>query len=77
MSPVPVMLLRSVVLLVVFTISFMSCFQIMPVRPIFVIIPVMVITVVPIVDPNLDAALLRSRVGHDCRWRSNGRGQEQ
>ena len=77
MPPIPVVPLRPVVLPVVFNISPVPFYQVTPVGAIFVVVPIMIITVVPIVDANLHAAVLRSGAGHDCGWRSNGCGQEQ
>ena len=73
MPPIPIVPLRSVMLPVVLNISPVPFYQVTPVRAVFVVIPVMVITVVPIVDSHLH---LRSGAGHDCGWRSNGRSQE-
>ncbi len=49
------------------------CFQVVPAGAVFVIGPVMIITVVPIVDSDADAGVLRSGVGHDWGWCSHGR----
>ena len=76
MAPIPVVPLHPVVLPLVYTISPVLFSQVTPVGAVFVVVPVMVITVVPIVDSDLDAAVLRSGVGHDCGWRSNGSSQE-
>ena len=75
-APIPVVPLRSVVLLVVLTITPVLCCEVTPIGAVFVVVPVMVITVVPIVDSVLDAAVLRSGDGHDCGWRSNGSSQD-
>jgi hypothetical protein len=74
--PIPVVPLRSVMLPVILHISPVPFYQVTPVGAVFVVIPVMVITVVPIVDAHLHAGVLRSGAGHDCGWRSNGRSQE-
>jgi hypothetical protein len=50
-------------------------FQVTPVGAVFVVGPVMIITVVQILDSELDAGVLRSGVGHDCGWCSDGRRQ--
>jgi hypothetical protein len=52
------------------------CFQATPVGAVFVVGPVMIITMVPIVDSEPDAGVLWSGVGHDCCWSSNGRRRE-
>ena len=75
-APIPVVLLHSIVLPVVLTITPVLFCQVTPVGAVFVVVPVVVITMVPIVDSHLDAAFLRSGVGHDCGWRSNGSSQE-
>jgi hypothetical protein len=59
-APIPVVPLDSVVLPVVLAITPVLCCQVTPVGAVFVVVPVMVITVVPIVDSDLDAAVLRS-----------------
>jgi len=75
--PIPVVPLRSVVLPVVLNIGPVSFCQVTPVGAIFVVVPVMVITVIPIVDSHLNGGFLRPGAGDDCSWRSNGRSQEQ
>ena len=76
MAPIPVVPLRSVVLPVVLTIPPVLCRQVAPVGAVLVVVPVVVIAVVPIIDSHLDAAFLRSGMGHDCGWCSNGSSQE-
>jgi hypothetical protein len=75
-APIPVVPLRSIVLPVVLTITPVLFYQVTPVGAVFVVVPVMVITVVPIVDSDLDVAVWRSGGGHDCGWRSNGSSQD-
>jgi len=75
-APIPVVPLHSVVLHLVLTIPPVSCRQVTPVGAVLVVVPVVVITVIPIVDSHLDAAFLRSGMGNDCGWRSNGSNQE-
>jgi hypothetical protein len=75
-APIPVVSLPSVVLPVVLPIAPVLCDQVSPVGAVFAVVPVVVITVVPIVDSDLNAAVLRSGVGHDCGWCSNGSSQE-
>jgi hypothetical protein len=74
--PIPVVPLLSVVLPVVLTIRPVLCRQVTPVGAVLVVVPVVVITVVPIIDSHLDAAFLRSGMGHDCGWCSNSSSQE-
>jgi hypothetical protein len=75
-APVPVVPLHSVVLPVVLTIAPVLCCQVTPVGVVFAIVPVMVIAVVSIVDPHLDAGLLRLGFGHNQGRCNNGSGQE-
>jgi len=49
--------------------------QITPVGAVFAVIPVVIITVVPIIDSNLDAGVLRSGGRNDCRWCGDSRSQ--
>ena len=76
MAPIPVVPLHSVVLPVVLTITPVLCYQVASVGAVFVVVPVMVITVVPIVDSDLNAAVLRFWMSDDCGWCSNGSSQE-
>jgi hypothetical protein len=48
-----------------------------PVGPVFFVIPVMVVLVVPIVDSDLNASVLRFGHCHDCCRRSKGSSQEE
>jgi hypothetical protein len=64
-APIPIVLLHSVVLPVVLTITPVLCCQVTPVGVVFVVVPVMVIAVVPIVDADLDAGLLSFGFGHN------------
>jgi uncharacterized YccA/Bax inhibitor family protein len=75
-APIPVVSLRSVVLPVVLTIPPVLCRQVTPVGAVFAVVPLVVITMVPIIDSDLDAAFLRSGVGHNSGWRSNSGSQE-
>jgi hypothetical protein len=72
-APIPVVPLHSVVLPVVLTIPPVLRRQITPVGAVLVVLPVVIITVVPIIDSHLDAAFLRPGASHDCGWCSNGR----
>jgi hypothetical protein len=64
-APIPVVSLHSVVLSVVRTISPVLCYQVTSVGVVFAVVPVMVITVVPIVDSDLHAGLLSFGFGHN------------
>jgi len=57
-APIPVVPLLSVVLPVVLTITPVLFRQVTPVGAVFGVVPVMVITVVPIADSDLDTGLL-------------------
>ena len=76
-APIPIVPLHSVMLPVVLTITPVPFCQVTPVGAVFAVVPVMVIMVVPIVDSDLQGALLRGGVGHNYGRRSDGRGQEQ
>jgi hypothetical protein len=76
-APIPVVPLHSIVLPVVLAITPVLCYQVTSVGAVFVVVPVMVITVVPIVDSDLDATVLRSWVSDDGGWCSNGISQAQ
>ena len=69
-TPLPVASLVSGSLLVVRAIGPVSFHHIIPVRPIFMIVPVMIVAMARIIDPYLYACL-GLRCGHDCR-RENG-----
>ena len=72
-APVPVTILFSVVLRVVFTIGLVTCHEVTPVSVVFAVIPVVVVTVVAIIDAKLH--FLRPGSGHDYDWRGNGSSQ--
>jgi hypothetical protein len=65
-TPLPVVSLVSGSLLVVRAIGPVSFHHIRPVRPIFMIVPVMIVAMARIIDPYLYACL-GLRCGHDCR----------
>ena len=65
-TPLPVASLVSGSLLVVRAIGPVSFHHIRPVRPIFMIVPVMIVAMARIIDPYLYACL-GLRCGHDCR----------
>jgi len=64
-APIPVVLLHSIALPVIHTITPMLFYQVAPVGLVFAAVPVMVITVVPIVDSDLHAGLLSFGFGHN------------
>ena len=47
----------------------------MPPGAVFVVIPIVVVLVIPIIDSNPNARLLRYRDGHNCHWRRKCGGQ--
>jgi hypothetical protein len=65
-TPLPVVSLVSGSLLVVRAIGPVSFHHIRPVRPIFMIVPIMIVAMARIIDPYL-YAFLGLRCGHDCR----------
>jgi hypothetical protein len=77
MPPIPVVPLRSIVLPMVFTIRSVLFRQVAPVGTVFVVIPVVVITMVAIVDAYLNSGFLRFGPGHDGNWGSNDRSQKK
>ena len=58
-APIPVLVLMFVALFLVHAIMLVPFCQISSVRMIFAVVPVMVVTVVAVVDPDLYAGLLR------------------
>jgi len=76
-TPTPVLPLSSGVLPVVRTIGSVLNHVITPVGAIFAVVPVVVVTVVPIVDTDLHAGFLRLWTSHGCRWRGKGSTQKQ
>ena len=77
MAPIPVVLLDAIVLSLVLTIVPVPRREVTPVGAIFTVIPIVIIPMVPIIDADLDAAVLRFRAGHDGGWRSQGGNQQQ
>jgi len=77
MAPVPIVPLNAIVLSLVLTISPMPCCEVTPVGAIFTIIPIMVVTMVPIIDADLDVAVLRFRAGHDGGPSQGGNQQQR
>jgi len=77
-APTPVFPLCSGVLPVVPTIGPALNHVITPVGAIFAVVPVVVVAVVPIVDPDdLHAGFLRLRAGHGYRWGGKSSAQKQ
>jgi hypothetical protein len=72
-APVPVTILFPVVLPVVFTIALVTFHEVTPVSVVFAVIPVVVVTVVAIIDAKLN--FLRPGSGHDYDWCGNGGSQ--
>ena len=77
MAPVPIVPLNTIVLSLVLTISPVPCCEVTPVGAIFTVIPIVIIPMVPIIDADLDVAVLRLRASHDGGWRSQGGNQRQ
>jgi hypothetical protein len=76
-SPSPVVPLKAVMLPVVFTVRPVLFPQVPPVRTVFAIVPIVVIAMVPVVDADLHAGVLRSGGGDHCGWCSNGARQDE
>ena len=76
-APLPVVPLSSGVLPVVLAIGSVLNHVITPVGAIFAVVPVVVVTVVPIEDPDLHSGFLRLRTGHGYRWCDKGSAQKQ
>ena len=75
MAPIPVMPLHPIVLPPVLTIAPVLCREVTPISAVFTVIPIVVITMSPIVDADLDVAVLRFGAGQDGGWRSQGSNQ--
>jgi hypothetical protein len=76
-APTPVVALSSGVLPVVRAIGPVLNHVITPVGAIFAVVPVVVVTAVPIIDPDLHPGFLRLRAGHGYRWYGKGSAQKQ
>ena len=76
-TPTPVLPLSSGVLPVVGTIGPVLRHVITPVGAIFAVVPVVVVTAIPIVDPDLHAGFLRLWASHAYRWCGKGSAQKQ
>jgi len=75
-APIPIVSLHSVVLPLVRAITPVPFHKVTSVGAVFAVVPVMVIAVVPIVDPHLDAGLLSFGSGPNKGRCSNGSSQE-
>lgn len=62
-APIPVVSLFSGMLAVVLAIGSVPLGQVTTVSAVFVIVPIVVVAVIPIVDSDLDAGVLRFRLG--------------
>jgi hypothetical protein len=77
MAPVPVIALLSAALPVVFAIVSMLIREIASIGAILAVVPIVIVLVIPIIDSDLDAGLLRRRAGHHNHWRGKGRSQDK
>jgi uncharacterized YccA/Bax inhibitor family protein len=75
-TPVPIVLLLPVVLSVVITIFSSLLREVTSVGVVFAIVPVVIVTVVPIVDSDLHA-FLRRGARQSYGWHSKSRSQDQ
>jgi len=76
-APAPELPLSSGVLPVVRTIGLALNHVITPVGAVFAVVPVVVVTVVPIIDTDLHAGFLRLWAGLGYRWCGKGSAQKQ
>ena len=77
MAPGPVIALLLAALLVVLPIVSVLLREIASIGAILAVIPIVIVLVIPIVDSDLDAGLLRRRTSHDKHWRGKGRSQDE
>jgi len=77
MAPGPVIALLSAALLVVLPIVSVLIREIASVGAILAVVPIVIVLVIPIVDSDLDAGLLRRWGGHNDHWRGKGRSQDE
>ena len=59
-APLPIVQLIPAALVVVCAVSSMVLYQVAPVGPILMVIPIMIVAMVAIIDSHLNAALLRT-----------------
>jgi hypothetical protein len=76
-APVPVILLLPAALLVVLPIVSVLIREIASIGAILAVVPIVIVLVIPIIDSDLDAGLLRRRAGHHNHWRGKGRSQDE
>jgi hypothetical protein len=80
-APSPVVSVRSGVGFLELKIGSMLCYQVAPVSPILAVIPVMIVTVVSIVVPDVVVVVasfvLISGLGHACRCREKSSSQKE
>jgi hypothetical protein len=69
--------LHAVVLSDVLTITPALFHEVTPVGSVFAVVPVVVVTVVPIIDSDLDAGLLSFGFNHNQGWCNDGSRQEE
>ena len=75
-APVPIMPLHSAVLPVVLTIAPVLIVEVTLVGAVFAVVPVMVVTVVPIADTDVHVRFLSLGTGHNYSWRGKSSSQE-
>jgi hypothetical protein len=76
-APIPVVFLHLVLLPVVLTITPAPFHQVTPIGAVFAVVPVVVVTVVPIIDADLDGGLLSFGFGHNQSGCNNGSRQKE
>jgi hypothetical protein len=76
-APRPVMPPHSVVLPAIVLIGPVPNHEVTSIGVVFAVVPVVVVTVVPIVDSDLHVRFLRLGAGHDQNWRGKGSSQEE
>lgn len=75
-APIPVVSLHSAVLSPVLAIAPMLFSQILPVSMVFAVVPVVVVTVVPIINSDLHARFLWPWAGDHCNRGGKGSSQQ-
>ena len=76
-APIPIVFLHFVVLSVVRTIASVLFYQVTPVGVVFAVVPVVVVTMVPIVHADLHAGFLRCGACQSYCWRSKNGSKDQ
>ncbi len=77
MAPMPIVALHATVLPLVLAIAAVLCHEVTPVGAVFAVIPIMVVAIIPVINSNLDTAVLWLGVGHDDSWSGEGGDQQQ